>query len=103
MPELDNHDGSNNGRVVMDRKEQLKKVFEDTQKFYQENALLADAVAFGRANTKLYEADYYPELPVLGTPEQLRLMADNDHGSLGSTRPKEMSIAWSLRLEKASP
>ncbi len=51
----------------MERREQLRAVFEDTQKFYTENAVLAAAVAEGRQSTKLYEAEEYPELPVLGS------------------------------------
>ena len=49
----------------MDRRHTLISVFEDTQKFYTENATLAAAVAYGRDNTRLYEADDYPPLPNL--------------------------------------
>ena len=43
--------------------EELVQVFEDTQRFYTENPILADAVEASRRNTKLYEADDYPPLP----------------------------------------
>ena len=43
--------------------EELVQVFEDTQRFYTENPILADAVEASRRNTKLYEADDYPLLP----------------------------------------
>ena len=49
---------------MSDRKQQLTKVFQDTQKFYAENEVLAAAVAYGRKNTRLYEADDYPKIPV---------------------------------------
>lgn len=50
-------------------REQLRAVFEDTQRFYTENPTLAEAVAFGREHTRLYEAGDYPQLPAQGTRE----------------------------------
>jgi len=49
----------------MTRREQLIDVFADTRRFYNENKILADAVAFTCAHTKLYEADEYPALPAI--------------------------------------
>lgn len=68
--------------MLSNRKEQLKQVFEDTQQFYTENPILASAVDASRKNMKLYEADDYPDLPILGTVETLWAMADNPDGSL---------------------
>lgn len=36
------------------------EVIEDTEKFYSENAVLRQAIEYGRKNTKLYDADDYP-------------------------------------------
>ena len=47
----------------MDRREQLVSVFADTQAYYTENRLLADAVQRSRKAVKLYEENNYPELP----------------------------------------
>ena len=55
--------------MLSNRKQQLKQVFEDTQQFYTENPILASAVDASRKNTKLYETDDYPELPILGTTQ----------------------------------
>ena len=49
----------------MTRREQLIDVFDDTRRFYNENKILAEAVAFTCAHTKLYEADEYPALPTI--------------------------------------
>ena len=54
--------------MLSNRKQQLKQVFEDTQQFYTENPILASAVDASRKNTKLYEADDYPDLPILNVP-----------------------------------
>ena len=70
--------------VNENRKEQLRLVFEDTQSFYKENKTLADAVENSRKNTRLYKADDYPDLPILGTIESLWKMADNPDGSLSA-------------------
>lgn len=46
------------------RKQRLIEIFEDTQRFYRENAQLANAVQTAKAGTKLYEPEEYPgELP----------------------------------------
>ena len=70
--------------MLSNRKEQLKQVFEDTQQFYTENPILASAVDASRKNTKLYEADDYPELPILGTMERLWEMAEDSNLSLSA-------------------
>lgn len=46
----------------MDRRQKLIEIFEDTQRFYSQNAKLANAVQVSKAATKLYEADEYPEI-----------------------------------------
>ena len=58
-----------------ERQQKLIQVFADTQQFYGENAALADAVTYGRANTRLYGADEYPELPDIpaGRTAEIRL------------------------------
>lgn len=47
----------------MDRREQLVSVFADTQAYYTENRLLADAVQRSRNAVRLYEEENYPKLP----------------------------------------
>ena len=47
-----------------DRKQKLKEVFYDTQRFYTEDAVLAASVRESMNNTKLYEAEDYPKLPL---------------------------------------
>lgn len=49
---------------MSDRRQWLVQVFEDTQEFYAENAVLAEAVKRSAADTVLYDPDDYPELPV---------------------------------------
>ena len=58
--------------------------FEDTQQFYTENPILASAVDASRKNTKLYEADDYPDLPILGTVERLWEKAEDSNLSLSA-------------------
>ncbi len=77
----------------MDRREQLRAVFEDTQKFYAENAVLAAAVAESRQGTKLYEAEDYPELPVLGS--------NKNNGEIAITHSRTFEAA--MRLHKEHP
>ena len=48
----------------MDRKNQLIEVFEDTQKLYTENKILAEATNASKKATRLYEANDYPILPI---------------------------------------
>ena len=48
--------------MMTDRKQRLIEVFEDTQLFYRQNALLAKAVQAAKDATKLYEADDYPNI-----------------------------------------
>lgn len=52
------------GQSVSDR-DQLIKIFEDTEKWYQENRRLAEAVRSAREGTRIYAADHYPELPAV--------------------------------------
>lgn len=47
----------------MDRKERLIEVFNDTQQYLRENAVLAAAVDTSKAAAKLYGVEDYPELP----------------------------------------
>ena len=44
----------------MDRREKLREVFRDTQRFFREEPILAAAVEQSRKQTKLYEASEYP-------------------------------------------
>ena len=44
----------------MERRQKLIEIFEDTQRFYSQNAKLANAVQASKAATKLYEADEFP-------------------------------------------
>lgn len=61
---------------MIDRKQQLINVFQDTQKFYTENVTLATAVTYGQEHTKLYEPDDYPEIPVSNAkPGQVQVIA----------------------------
>lgn len=46
-----------------DRKQKLIEVFDDTQDLYNTDPILKVAVTHSCENTKLYEADDYPELP----------------------------------------
>ena len=45
----------------MDRRQRLIEIFEDTQKYYTQNAELAKAVSASKAATRLYQQDDYPE------------------------------------------
>lgn len=69
---------------MFSRKEQLRKVFEDTQKYYTEDSMLAGALKISRQKTKLYDADDYPELPIMGTIEGLWMIADDPNGSISA-------------------
>ena len=46
----------------MDRRQRLKEIFEDTQRFYMQNKNLARSVKEAERATKQYEADDYPEI-----------------------------------------
>lgn len=50
----------------MDRREILTEVFRDTQAFYAENAILAEAVRASVRATELIGAEEYPALPTAG-------------------------------------
>ena len=82
------------------RREQLIKIFEDTQQFYAEDPVLAAAVAYGRQHTKLYEAEEYPELPVLGTEESLLAMADNADGSISA---QGYAYEQAIKIQNGAP
>lgn len=72
-----------------DRKLQLIEVFEDTQKFYTEDPVLKAAVRHSRENTRLYEAEEYPELS--GAPAR--------PGIVRITKHKTFEAAMELRKE----
>ena len=55
----------------MIRMDKLIKIFADTQEFYMNDQILKEAVNSGFANTKLYEAGYYPKLAEI--PQKLGL------------------------------
>lgn len=74
---------------MIDRKKQLIEVFEDTQKFYTEDPTLKSAVKKSRENTRLYEADEYPELS--GTPGR--------SGAVRVTKHKTFEAAMALHKE----
>ena len=57
-------------------------VFADTQQFYQTDALLRKAVEESKRGTLLYAADEYPELPVMGSLEELWKIADDVNGPI---------------------
>ena len=74
---------------MIDRKKQLIEVFEDTQKFYTEDPTLKAAVKKSRENTRLYDADEYPELS--GTPGR--------SGAVCITKHKTFEAAMALHKE----
>ena len=74
---------------MIDRKQQLKEVFEDTQKYYSEDPALKAAVKKSRESTRLYGADEYPEL--LGDPTR--------SGAVSVTKHKTFEAAMALRKE----
>ena len=78
---------------MADIRSQLIEVFEDTQRFYTEDAGLAAAVKDSRDHTKLYENEDYPPLPVLGTIESLVRIADDPNGSLSAQGAAAEAIA----------
>ncbi len=75
---------------MTDRKQQLTEVFEDTQRFYTEDPTLKAAVKHSRENTRLYEADEYPDYPM-----------DNNarSGKIRVTKHKTFEAAMELRKE----
>jgi uncharacterized protein (TIGR02452 family) len=75
----------------MDRREQLVSVFADTQAYYTENCLLADAVLRSRKAVKLYEENDYPELP-----------EEQKAGSVSVTKSKTFEAAMRLHNERPS-
>lgn len=56
---------------MMDRRQKLIEIFEDTQRFYTQNAQLANAVQAAKGATKLYEADDYSGEPAAEGSEYL--------------------------------
>ena len=85
---------------MADRRQQLIEVFNDTQNFYTENEILKTAVSYSREHTVLYEADDYPDLPILGTMESLRMIADDPSGSLSAQGAAAHAIT---QLEAGNP
>ena len=83
-----------------DKKQKLIDIFKDTQDFYENDPFLADAVARSRKETRLYGKDEYPDLPVLGTIENLWLVADDPNGSLAAQGAAMEAI---LAIEKGAP
>ena len=84
-------------KMINNRRAKLREVFKDTQKFYTEEPLLIDAVNYGRENTKLYEAEDYPDLQEIGTE------AENDSvshkGAVRITKDKTFEAAVKLHKE----
>ena len=74
---------------MIDRKQQLIEVFEDTQKFYAEDSALKVAVKKSRENTRLYGADEYHALS--GSTAR--------SGEVRVTRHKTFEAAMALRKE----
>lgn len=69
--------------MQMDRRTKLTEVFEDTQRFYTENAALAAAIAKSKAGTKLY-----------GPEEKMVIPASQDKaGSVFVTKSKTFEAA----------
>ena len=77
----------------MDRRQVLKEVFRDTQKFYRDNEILAAAVARSRVATRLYGEDEYPQLPKL---------VPGEHAGLGFIANKR-TIESACELHKEFP
>ena len=75
---------------MTDRKQQLMEVFEDTQRFYTQDAVLKAAVNHSRDNTKLYEADEYADFPVDNASRS---------GKIRVTNHKTFEAAMELRKE----
>ncbi len=75
--------------MAMDKREQLRAVFEDTQRFYTENAALVAAVAESKQGTKLYE-----EKPEIAEAEPRSC-------SIDITRARTFEAA--MRLHKSYP
>ena len=72
----------------MDRRQKLIEIFEDTQRFYAQNAYLAEAVQKSKAATKLYEPDDCPELTAKGLD-----------ASVTVTRHKTFEAAMSIHAD----
>lgn len=47
----------------MDRRQKLVEVFDDTQRFYNQNPQLSRSLQVAKSATELYEADDYPDIP----------------------------------------
>lgn len=73
-----------------DRRQQLMEVFEDTQQFYTEDPTLKAAVKHSRENTKLYNADEYPELTTYNSDRS---------GVIRVTKHKTFEAAMELHKE----
>ena len=58
----------------MDRREILAEVFRDTQAFYTENAILAEAVQASVRTTELIGAEEHPALPTAGRENRCEIV-----------------------------
>ena len=67
-----------------DLKEKMVNVFQDTEKWYSTNPELQKAVEYSRQNTRLYKEGNDPEIPVLGTLEELTIRAEDSMNSIGA-------------------
>ena len=74
---------------MMDRRQKLIEIFEDTQRFYAQNARLANAVQAAKAATKLYEADDYSGAPA----------AEGSECPVTVTRHKTFEAAMQIHVE----
>ena len=74
---------------MMDRRQKLIEIFEDTQQFYTQNVQLANAVQEAKAATKLYEADDYSGEPV----------AEGSECMVTVTRHKTFEAAMQIHAE----
>ena len=73
----------------MDRRQRLIEIFEDTQKYYAQNAELAKAVSEAKAATRLYQLEEYPE----------GLTAAGEDCMITVTKNKSFEAAMEIRKE----
>lgn len=75
---------------MTDNQARLTAIFEDTRRFWQEDAALATALKDSLKGTVLYGADDYPPLPAQGPTR---------HGEVRVTRRRTFEAATALRRE----
>lgn len=89
----------------MTRREQLVEVFEDTQRFYAENPILAEAVRNSCDHTKFYDVNDYPVLSKETYPDQAgdgkSSLARSSHSIVRVSKGKTFQTA--LRLHSEHP